>query len=144
MLSADRPLTESEVRFLQYVRQWGKKVVFVVNKVRAAAGCWEALRGVLGWRELRPICTAPSVGLVRYALGRCQLPRHLAASASAPPVLKGRSPPAVTCCSLCAACRPPQTDILSSAAEVAEVVSFVRSNAARVLGVDEPQVLAVR
>lgn len=33
MLSADRPLTESEVRFLQYVRQWGKKVVFVVNKV---------------------------------------------------------------------------------------------------------------
>jgi len=33
VLSADRPLTESEVRFLQYVRQWGKKVVFVVNKV---------------------------------------------------------------------------------------------------------------
>ncbi|KAI3436182.1 hypothetical protein D9Q98_002237 [Chlorella vulgaris] len=67
VLSADRPLTESEVRFLQYVRQWGKKVVFVVNK----------------------------------------------------------------------------TDILSSAAEVEEVVSFVRSNAARVLQVDEPQVLAV-
>lgn len=36
VLSADRPLTESEVRFLQYVRQWGKKVVFVVNKVRPA------------------------------------------------------------------------------------------------------------
>ena len=34
VLSADRPLTESEVKFLQYVRQWGKKVVFVVNKVR--------------------------------------------------------------------------------------------------------------
>ena len=37
-----------------------------------------------------------------------------------------------------------QTDILSSAQEVEEVVSFVRSNAARVLGVDEPQVLPVR
>lgn len=37
-----------------------------------------------------------------------------------------------------------QVDILSSAAEVDEVVSFVRSNAARVLGVDEPQVLPVR
>ena len=38
MLSADRPLTESEVKFLQYVRQWGKKVVFVVNKVRSGLG----------------------------------------------------------------------------------------------------------
>ncbi|KAL4458908.1 hypothetical protein ABPG75_013773 [Micractinium tetrahymenae] len=67
VLSADRPLTESEVKFLQYVRQWGKKVVFVVNKI----------------------------------------------------------------------------DILSSPTEVAEVVSFVRSNASRVLGVDDPQVLPV-
>lgn len=33
VLSADRPFTDSEVRFLKYVRQWGKKVVFVVNKV---------------------------------------------------------------------------------------------------------------
>lgn len=67
VLSADRPLTESEVKFLQYVRQWGKKVVFVVNK----------------------------------------------------------------------------SDILSSEAEVQEVVAFVRSNASRVLGVDDPQVIPV-
>eukprot|EP00803_Ostreobium_quekettii_P011469 evm.model.scf_3258.1 EVM.evm.TU.scf_3258.1 scf_3258:5409-10103(-) len=33
VLSADRPFTESEVKFLQYIRKWGKKVVFVVNKV---------------------------------------------------------------------------------------------------------------
>jgi hypothetical protein len=39
---------------------------------------------------------------------------------------------------------PAQTDILSSPAEVEEVVGFVRSNAARVLQVDEPRVLAVR
>ena len=40
VLSADRPLTESEVKFLQYVRQWGKKVVFVVNKVGGQIG-WQ-------------------------------------------------------------------------------------------------------
>ena len=34
VISADRPFTESEVNFLKYIRQWGKKVVFLVNKVR--------------------------------------------------------------------------------------------------------------
>lgn len=32
VLSADRPMTESEVKFLTYIRKWGKKIVFVVNK----------------------------------------------------------------------------------------------------------------
>ena len=32
-LLVDRPFTDSEVRFLKYIRQWGKKVVFLVNKV---------------------------------------------------------------------------------------------------------------
>src|SRR5687767_6824436 len=31
--SADRPFTESERAFLEQIRTWGKKVVFVVNKV---------------------------------------------------------------------------------------------------------------
>ncbi|HEV2148682.1 MAG TPA: dynamin family protein [Longimicrobiaceae bacterium] len=31
--SADRPFTESERGFLQQIRAWGKKIVFVVNKV---------------------------------------------------------------------------------------------------------------
>ncbi|MEP7117936.1 MAG: dynamin family protein [Acidobacteriota bacterium] len=30
--SADRPLTESERQFLQQIREWGKKIVMVVNK----------------------------------------------------------------------------------------------------------------
>jgi small GTP-binding protein len=30
--SADRPLTESERQFLQQIREWGKKIVIVVNK----------------------------------------------------------------------------------------------------------------
>lgn len=34
VLSADRPLSESELAFLKYIRQWRKKVLFVVNKVR--------------------------------------------------------------------------------------------------------------
>ena len=31
--SADRPFTESERAFLERVRQWGKKVVFILNKI---------------------------------------------------------------------------------------------------------------
>lgn len=31
--SIDRPLSESERRFLQLIREWGKKVVFVLNKI---------------------------------------------------------------------------------------------------------------
>lgn len=32
LISADRPLTESEVAFLRYTQKWKKKVVFVLNK----------------------------------------------------------------------------------------------------------------
>ncbi|CAA0828108.1 FZO-like [Striga hermonthica] len=32
VMSADRPLTESEVAFLRYIQQWKKKIVFVLNK----------------------------------------------------------------------------------------------------------------
>ena len=31
--SADRPFTETERAFLQTIRDWGKKIVIVVNKV---------------------------------------------------------------------------------------------------------------
>jgi small GTP-binding protein len=33
LTSADRPLTESERQFLSYIREWGKKIVFVLNKI---------------------------------------------------------------------------------------------------------------
>jgi GTP-binding protein EngB required for normal cell division len=36
--SADRPFTESERAFLAEIRDWGKKIVFVVNKVDILAG----------------------------------------------------------------------------------------------------------
>ncbi len=35
--SIDRPLSESERRFLEYIREWGKKVVFVLNKIDTKA-----------------------------------------------------------------------------------------------------------
>src|SRR5919112_266088 len=31
--SADRPFTESERTFLEQIRQWGKKIVFIINKI---------------------------------------------------------------------------------------------------------------
>ncbi|GIV98350.1 MAG: hypothetical protein KatS3mg057_3007 [Herpetosiphonaceae bacterium] len=31
--SADRPFTESERGFLEHIRQWGKKIVMVINKI---------------------------------------------------------------------------------------------------------------
>jgi GTP-binding protein EngB required for normal cell division len=36
-LSADRAFTESEAGFLRYIRRWGKKVLFAVNKADAMA-----------------------------------------------------------------------------------------------------------
>lgn len=35
VLSADRPLSDSEVKFLTYLRSWGKDIVFALNKVDA-------------------------------------------------------------------------------------------------------------
>jgi hypothetical protein len=45
VLSADRPLSESELAFLKYIRQWRKKVVFVVNKVRGSLCSWWKMEG---------------------------------------------------------------------------------------------------
>jgi small GTP-binding protein len=36
--SADRPFTETERAFLEHIRGWGKKIVFVINKVDILAG----------------------------------------------------------------------------------------------------------
>ncbi|HEY44114.1 MAG TPA: GTP-binding protein, partial [Anaerolineae bacterium] len=40
--SADRPFTESERNFLEHIRQWGKKIVFVINKVDILASSDDA------------------------------------------------------------------------------------------------------
>ncbi len=48
--SADRPFTESERQFIDSIRQWGKKLVFVVNKVDFLRLDEDALR-VVGFVE---------------------------------------------------------------------------------------------
>lgn len=42
----DRPFTDSEVRFLKYIRQWGKKVIFLVNKVDILSDSAEVRRSL--------------------------------------------------------------------------------------------------
>jgi predicted GTPase len=36
--SAERPFTETERAFLEQIREWGKKIVVVINKVDILAG----------------------------------------------------------------------------------------------------------
>src|SRR4051812_39793384 len=43
--SADRPFTETERAFLEQIRDWGKKVVIVINKVDILAGARELEEG---------------------------------------------------------------------------------------------------
>lgn len=42
--SADRPFTESERAFLEQIQEWGKKVVFVLNKIDTVAEADDVLR----------------------------------------------------------------------------------------------------
>jgi len=61
--SADRPFTESERQFLEHIREWGKKIVFVVNKSDILAG-EDELREVtafVGGNAARLIGAAPEV-----------------------------------------------------------------------------------
>src|SRR5262249_46943197 len=64
--SADRPFTESERSFLQGIREWGKKVVVVLNKIdileseadveRVRTFIAEGVRGLLGFApEVFPV-----------------------------------------------------------------------------------------
>ncbi len=44
--SADRPFTESEREFLESIRQWGKKVVLVLNKADLRTDLESVIAGV--------------------------------------------------------------------------------------------------
>lgn len=60
LTSADRPFTESERRFLGSIREWGKKIVFVINKIDifAAAAEQEEVVGFVR-RHARELVGAP-------------------------------------------------------------------------------------
>ena len=49
VMSADRPFTSSEVEFLQYIRKWGKKIIFVINKADLLAQAEDV--GEVGFME---------------------------------------------------------------------------------------------
>lgn len=61
--SADRPFTESERAFLEQIREWGKKVVVVLNKVDLLGGEQEvaAVVGFIRDNALRLLGFAPEV-----------------------------------------------------------------------------------
>jgi hypothetical protein len=70
--SADRPFTESERAFLQSIREWGKKVVVVVNKIdiletpedveRIRAFIADNARSLLGFTpEIFPVAARPAL-----------------------------------------------------------------------------------
>ena len=56
--SADRPFTESERQFLEAVREWGKKILVVINKV----DLFETPGAARGSAELRGRPGAPAAG----------------------------------------------------------------------------------
>ncbi|XP_022769528.1 probable transmembrane GTPase FZO-like, chloroplastic [Durio zibethinus] len=51
VISADRPLTESEVAFLRYAQQWKKKVVFVLKKADLYQNAQELEEAILFIKE---------------------------------------------------------------------------------------------
>ena len=67
LAAADRPFTDSEVRFLRYIRQWGKKVVFLVNKTDILSGAGEV------WAACPPPPSSPALLPAGPALCRCQI-----------------------------------------------------------------------
>ena len=88
--SADRPFTDSEVRFLKYIRQWGKKVVFLVNKVDILRDSSE-VSGIGSGVEKR-------ISLLSCAAARngCMLSRHQKACDGTKPFPSDRQPVLLT------------------------------------------------
>jgi GTP-binding protein EngB required for normal cell division len=100
VLSADRPLTESEARFLSYIRQWDKRVVFALNKVDSLASPAEvaAVRAFVADNAARLLGTPAGDGEVFPVSARAALAAKDAAGGSkagVPPPAWGRPPAAL-------------------------------------------------
>jgi small GTP-binding protein len=69
--SIDRPLSESERRFLQLIREWGKKIVFILNKIDTKSDdeirevleyLRENIRGIFGFDPvIFPVAAKPAL-----------------------------------------------------------------------------------
>jgi small GTP-binding protein len=70
--SADRPFTESERAFLERIRDWGKKIVFIINKIDiiSAEGEREQVHGYVAENARLLLGTTPEIFAIsaRYAL----------------------------------------------------------------------------
>jgi small GTP-binding protein len=70
--SADRPFTESERTFLEQIRDWGKKIVFIINKmdIIQSDSEREQVQGYVAENARQLLGTAPEVFSIsaRYAL----------------------------------------------------------------------------
>ena len=63
--SADRPFTESERAFLEQIREWGKKIVFIVNKIDILTQPGDRARCSATSRRTRPACSRRPPGVRR-------------------------------------------------------------------------------
>ena len=99
VLSADRPLTQSEVAFLTYIRQWEKRVVFALNKVDTLASPAEVdqLRSFVATNAQQLLGTSGGTGEVFPVSARAALAAKLAVSGQQQqqPLPWGRPPPAL-------------------------------------------------
>jgi hypothetical protein len=59
--SAERPVTETEGKLLGYIKEWGKKVVLVLNKVCARVCVCACVRMVF---SIRCVCVCACVRMV--------------------------------------------------------------------------------
>jgi thiamine monophosphate synthase/GTP-binding protein EngB required for normal cell division len=98
VLSADRPLTQSEVAFLTYIRQWEKRVVFALNKVDTLASPAEVdeVRAFVASNAAQLLGTSGGTGEVFPVSARAALAAKLAISGQQQqPLPWGRPPPAL-------------------------------------------------
>ena len=94
VLSADRPLTQSEVAFLTYIRQWEKRVVFALNKVDTLASPAEVdqVRAFVASNAAQLLGTSGGTGEVFPVSARAALAAKLACGG---PLPWGHPPPAL-------------------------------------------------
>ncbi|GMI73825.1 FZO-like [Hibiscus trionum] len=80
VISADRPLTESEVTFLRYTQQWKKKFVFVLNKADLYQNVQELEEAISFIKEnTQKLLNTEDVALYPVA-ARCVLEEKLSAT----------------------------------------------------------------
>ncbi|RAL39155.1 hypothetical protein DM860_015691 [Cuscuta australis] len=91
VMSADRPLTESEVNFLRYTQQWKKSIIFVLNKSDIYLNAGEQDEAVTFIKEnIKKVLSTEHVILYPVS-SRCALETKLSASSDILKDINGQS-----------------------------------------------------